>query len=147
MMDTNIQPDDLIEVKLDACGFIDLPVAGISMGNRWAEAGQLHVESRRRRNPRWGDVVLYRIGNGMVAHRIIGTCVRHDSRWWITKGDGYWTPDRIPVADRDVLGVVVSYSIQERVVRVDKGARKFAGFMHALSGCLGRVVWPPIWPA
>ena len=134
----------MIAIRLEAAGQLELPAAGVSMGKSWAQADTLQVIARTKQPPGWGDVILYRTAGNLIAHRVVKRVVRNGAVWWITKGDGYYTPDRIPVPDADVLGVVTAYSVSGNRATFTMG-RRIAGVFHACVGRIGLLVWPPLW--
>jgi len=134
MNDNPIQPLDVLRAQLEAQGRLILPANGISMGARWRRTRTLSLLPRSHRVPRWGDVVVYRAGEGWVAHRLVRGVDRNGVAWWVTKGDGAWTPDRCLVADDDVLGVVVA--------RDGQPVRR--QWLHAFLGWLGSWWWRPV---
>jgi signal peptidase I len=65
-----------------------------------------------------GDIILYRAGDGALAHRVIRTEVRAGRPVFILRGDASVTSDE-PVEAAQVSGQVVSVTRGGRTVRLD----------------------------
>lgn len=53
-----------------------------------------------------GDIVVFRRGERLVAHRLLLSWGLGPNRWFLERGDGVGSPGR--VAARDILGLVVA---------------------------------------
>lgn len=109
------------------------------MGRRWRRAKSLSIEVCDPDARLLGRVLVYKTPTGLVAHRAVRMLRRGGSIWWITKGDGFWTPDRLPVNEEAVIGVVGSISTGAKTIRVKRS------WWHVLAGSLGSLIWPPLW--
>lgn len=121
--------------------FTEFPAEGVSMGRSWDRARSLLVETVPADRVAWADVIVYRVGSGWVAHRVVRCWSAGDRLVWITKGDGTWTPDRLPVSANQLVGVVRGVRWSDRYDEVGPG---WAGYAHALVGWFGSFVWPPL---
>ncbi|HMP88842.1 MAG TPA: hypothetical protein PJ991_01510 [Kiritimatiellia bacterium] len=146
MSETKVQLDEALSAKLEACGHISLPSSGISMGRRWQDAVSLRVAARKLVEPRIGDVIVCQYDGHLIAHRALKRVERHGKWWWITKGDGAWFPDRIPMPDCSVLGRVEKFSDQAgRVTDATSGPSRLYRWLHIAIGRIGVLFRPPIW--
>lgn len=66
-------------------------------------AGGIVFTDTGRRSPSAGEVITYRIGEGLVTHRV----VRKEKNVYITKGDANRGEDPVPVEPSRVMGTVV----------------------------------------
>jgi len=138
--------DDIHTIELDLRGHIELPARGISMGRKWRQATSLSIVVHEKQFSLWGKVLVYKTPAGLVAHRAVRFVKRDGKRWWITKGDGFFTPDRLPVFEDAVIGVVDAIKQNDQVYTIDAGCFRYAGLMHAVLGYIGALIWRPIWP-
>lgn len=136
---------EILENVLDVHGEIVLPARGISMGGKWAHADALVLEVWDRRKSPVGRVAVYRAGSGLVAHRIVRGAMREGKRWFITKGDGAITPDRIPIREDAVVGLVTAYRQGERIIALKGLNAGLCAAVHLVIGFTGSFVWRPIW--
>ncbi len=111
-----------------------VPVAGLSMGPKWAEAAAVLVAGVRHRRPRLGEVVLARTPTGRIAHRVIWRRGRARRRQWLTLGDGNTTFDDW-LEDECVLGVVTGVEDSRGAVRP---IRRWAGLLRGWGRLLAR---------
>jgi len=137
--------DDIHTIALDVHGYIELPARGISMGRTWRGATSLSIVVHDRETSLWGHVLVYKTPAGLVAHRAVRSISRNGERWWITKGDGFLTPDRLPVNDVSVIGVVDAMKKNEHIYKIDAGWHRCTGLWHAVLGYAGSLLWRPIW--
>jgi hypothetical protein len=121
--------------------FTEFPAEGVSMGRSWCRARSLLVETVLAEHVAWADVIVYRGGTGWVAHRVVRCLSGEDSLAWVTKGDGTWTPDRLPVSADQLVGVVRGVRWTDRY---DEVRPEWFGRAHALVGWIGSFVWPPL---
>lgn len=111
-----------------------VPVAGLSMGRKWAEAAAVQVTGILHRTPRLGDVVLARAPAGRIVHRVIWRRSRAGRRLWLTLGDGNATFDDW-LADDAVLGVVTRV---EDACGVARPLRRWPGLLRGWGRLLAR---------
>ena len=111
-----------------------VPVAGASMGRRWAEAAAVQVTGVLHRTPRLGDVVLARTPAGRIVHRVIWRRCRAGRHQCLTLGDGNATFDDWLEADA-VLGVVTRVEDSGGVARP---VGRWAGLLRGWSRLLAR---------
>jgi len=123
----------------------EFPASGMSMGTRWRRVDSIVTIPPDRQLPRWSNIIVYQTPDGLVAHRIV-RCIKKDGkRWWITKGDGFLAPDRIPVDDNDVLGVAVAVRTATDLISLDTTSENIRGMFHGLIGRITLLIWPPLW--
>ena len=113
-----------------------VPVAGLSMGENWAEAAAVRVTGVRHRRPRMGEVVLARTPAGRIAHRVIWRRIRAGRGEWLTRGDGNATFDDW-LEDDGLLGVVTHVEDTRGVARP---VRRWAGLLRGWCRLLARQV-------
>jgi hypothetical protein len=111
-----------------------VPVAGLSMGRKWAEAAAVQVTGILHRTPRLGDVVLARTPTGRIVHRVIWRRFRAGRHLWLTLGDGNATFDDW-LEDDAVLGVVTSVENSGGVARP---VRRWSGLLRGWGRLLAR---------
>jgi len=93
---------------LETFPHIRMRVTGNCMIPDLCPGDTVSIVSRTRRLPRWGDIVLVRLGDGMRLHRLVWRWpFASERRLWLTK------PDRSAVCDprvshADLLGIVVA---------------------------------------
>ena len=101
------QPDSialaLLPLRLQTATEADLPVTGLSMGSLTRNASHVRVQ-RLAGEPAFGDVILFRTQQQLVAHRVIS--IRRRDEQILTKGDACPTADP-PVAKDTILGKVI----------------------------------------
>jgi hypothetical protein len=93
---------------------------GDSMGRGWGPEALLGVRPVSPAVPPLrGDVIVYEMGDGVLAHRVI--LRRRAPEGWIytTQGDARWQPDQIPVPESCVRGVVIRVWRGNRELRLD----------------------------
>ena len=66
-----------------------------------------------------GDVILYRSGNGMIAHRVIRRKDFDEGTFLVTKGDNLRHPDAL-VTPSDILGKVVRMESNGKEIQLQK---------------------------
>jgi signal peptidase I len=125
----------------------EYPAQGMSMGKRWQDAMSLIVLSPEHKKPRWSDVILYQTSRGLVAHRVVQITQRNGRCWFITKGDGYWMPDRVPIVESDILGTIISVRKMNRLLNADSISERIRAILAGVLGWIGLWCWPPIWEA
>ena len=88
---------------------IEIRLRGTSMGSSLASGSLVHIEPSRLEALSTGDVVAFRDGDRLVAHRIAYIGRRQASRCFaVPIGDAYSFPDR-PVNETEILGRVTEY--------------------------------------
>lgn len=95
--------------------------AGDVLQIRPASAGEL----------RRGDVVAFRSGGQVLAHRIVG----FENGAFRTQGDGNWRRDSTPLVPGEIIGLVAERERAGRRSQVAGGGqgRRRAGILHALA--------------
>ena len=116
------------------------------MGRGFTGAEALVVCPCPPRAPRWGDVLVYSVGEKWVAHRALRRFRRDGRTWWITKGDGHWTVDRWPVAEEEVLGIVTAYVRRGQLNQLTGWRETLRRSVAGLSGWYSLIRHPPIRP-
>ena len=83
-----------------------------------------------------GDVVFYRSGDRLLAHRVIGFVFEADQVRIRARGDGFLQEDP-PVSEPDVVGRVEAihrpWRGRERIIPLDRGIRHRLGILVARS--------------
>jgi hypothetical protein len=75
-----------------------------------------------------GDVVFYRSGSRLVAHRVVGFLSDGEENYFVTRGDGLIHEDRL-ANEKDLIGRVETVQ-RQRAIRLERG----------LYGLMGRLV-------
>ena len=80
---------------------------------------------------RLGDVVAFRSGGQVLAHRIVG----FEDGVFRTQGDGNWRRDSAPLAPAEIIGLVAERERAGKLSPVAGGNRglRRAGILHALA--------------
>ena len=90
------------------------------MGPTWGPDALLGVRPLKPCEPAsLGDVIVYELAGGVLAHRVIVRRRTPEGRVYITQGDASWQPDQLPVPESAVRGVVVLVSRSAREFRLD----------------------------
>ncbi|MBU4460460.1 MAG: hypothetical protein KJ579_07830 [Verrucomicrobia bacterium] len=90
------------------------------MGTGWGPEALLGVRSVSPSSPPLrGDVIVYEMGDGVLAHRVIARQRTPEGWRYVTQGDARWQPDQIPVSESCVRGVVVRVWRGNREMRLD----------------------------
>lgn len=79
---------------------------------------------------RIGDVVLCRIGAGLILHRVVALRSEGASLWVTTRGDGRRSEDR-PVLRDAIVGRVVAATRFGRLLRLDGVGGRVVGYVAA----------------
>lgn len=74
-----------------------------------------------------GDVIVYKAGRRMVAHRLVSKRKENNRVVLICQGDTFMRPDP-PIQADQVLGKVVAVSRNGRTVRLDTAKSRLIGF-------------------
>ena len=110
----------LAQDVLTASGELRLVASGSSMLPALQAGDMLTFRCRRRVHPRVGQVVLYRYEGRLIAHRLRA---RGANGHWIIRGDSSPDRDDLPVADADLLGVLVGQQRGQRELNPDRTPR------------------------
>lgn len=93
---------------------------GVSMGPTWGPEALLGVRPVSPADPPLcGDVIVYEMGDGVLAHRVVFRRRSPEGWSYVTQGDARWQPDRIPVPESRVRGVVVRVWRGNQELRMD----------------------------
>ena len=93
---------------------------GVSMGPAWGPDALLGVRPLNpSAPPSLGDVIVYELAGGVLAHRVVGRRRTPEGRVYITQGDARWRPDQLSVPESAVRGVVVRVSLSAMEFRLD----------------------------
>lgn len=94
---------------------------GISMGPAWSEDALLVTRPPSRFRPvRRGDVVVYELGGGLIAHRVVRIRRTRAGIRYPTQGDGSWSPDEIEIGPDAIRGIVVAVMMNGRTVKMKR---------------------------
>ena len=89
---------------------------GSSMGRRWGPKALLMTRPLQSgERARFGDVVVYELGEGLIAHRVVGVRDVAGGAMYRTQGDAAWTPDGLEIPEVRVRGVVVGVVCGEKM--------------------------------
>ena len=88
---------------------------------------------------RMGDVVAFRSGGQVLAHRIVG----FENGAFQTQGDSNWRPDSAPLAPAEIIGLVAQRERAGRLSQVAGGGRglRRAEALHALAFLRWGILW------
>ena len=120
---------DLVAGAMARFGALRLKVSGCSMLPSIWPGDVLSIQKANLRNLSPADVVVFRRGSRLFAHRLLRTVTDAGSTYLATRGDGLEEPD-LPVWPADVLG---------RVIRVERGP--FRLDPRAPTGPSWRLAW------
>ncbi len=82
-----------------------------------------------------GDVILYRSGGGLTAHRVIGKRKSEGKSFFITKGDNLEYKD--PLVDHlELLGRVVKVESGQKEIELDSFLRRLSNYIIAVTSPL-----------
>lgn len=127
---------DLAHELVDAGASFCFTARGWSMYPFVKEGDVLQVVPVTFRELGIGDVVFYRSGSRLLAHRVIGFVFEADQVWIRARGDGFLQEDP-PVSEPDVVGRVNMihrpWRGRERIIRLDRGFRHRLGVFVARS--------------
>jgi len=100
---------DLLSLALKQNGRVLSDFRGNSMRPTLTEGMQILIEKIEPKDVKPADIILYRRGNSMVAHRVIRIFQKDAGRLFITKADGHsYHVDHIPIPQDDLIGRVQS---------------------------------------
>jgi hypothetical protein len=95
--------EEILSFFFQGKGEIVLNIDGFSMGREVARHGSIYVYPLDN-PPKRGDVLLIKLGESYVVHRMISKINEKDKKI-ITKGDNCVTAD-MPVSYKDIIGLV-----------------------------------------
>jgi len=96
------------------------------------KSGQvIHVRPVSVSEIRYGDIIFYYNGNNVIVHRVIRKYRGKNKTKIVTKGDALRYPDKDISAD-SILGKVVAFEREERVVRIDKAPMSFVNILYTM---------------
>ncbi len=75
-----------------------------------------------------GDVVFFRSGQRLLAHRVVGHGLHGQELCLRVRGDRFLYEDP-PVYGRDLVGRVGSVCRKQRIVRLDRGLNRYLGLL------------------
>ena len=110
----------LAQETLATSGGLRVIASGTSMLPAIQPGDTLLFRCRSLAPPRANQVVLYRHEGRLIAHRL--RALSPDGRW-IIRGDSSPNRDDLPVADADLLGVLVSQMRNERTLDPERRPR------------------------
>lgn len=122
---------------------LSAPCRGGSMRGTLKEGDRLWLRAVPAETLRRGDVVAYRSGGQVMAHRIVG---RQGAAFRV-QGDGHWRPDAAALDPENIIGRVEARErngLRSPVAGGGRGARR-AAVLHAaafLRGCILNVLAP-----
>ena len=98
---------DLVAECLRRFGYARLRVTGSSMLPSIWPGDVVHVEAAHPESLELGDIVLFRRGARLFAHRLLHSPAHKNLNLFVTRGDALPSPDP-PVSSSDILGRVAS---------------------------------------
>ncbi len=127
---------ELVNKLIDAGASFRFTARGWSMYPLVREGDELQVVPVSFRELGIGDVVFYRSGERLLAHRVIGFVFEAAQVRIRARGDGFVQEDP-PVSEPDVLGRVETihrpWRGRERIIRLDRGIYHGLGILVARS--------------
>ncbi|MGB8991648.1 MAG: S24 family peptidase [Desulfobaccales bacterium] len=118
---------DLLAHNVGVC----LPANGASMFPAIPGGSVIRVEPVKVEDLRRGDVILYRVGDRMIAHRLVGKVQVHGRIRLITRGDAFPGTALEEVEPSQVLGRVAAIRWGRWQMRIDAGLGRFGGRLAA----------------
>jgi signal peptidase I len=118
---------ELLADNVEIC----MPAQGISMFPAIPGGSVLRVESVKVEDLRRGDVIVYRVKDRMVAHRLIRQELVQGRIRLITRGDAFPRTALEEVEPSQVLGRVAAIRWGRWQVRIDVGLGRFLGMVVA----------------
>ena len=118
---------DLLADNVEIC----LQAQGISMFPAIPGGSVLRVEPVKVEDLRRGDVIVYRVMDRMVAHRLIRKELVHGRTRLITRGDAFRRTALEEGEPSQVLGRVAAFRWGRWQVRIDAGLGRFLGRVAA----------------
>lgn len=91
-------------------------VIGSSMSPILRKGNKIYVEPVEISDLSVGDIVLYRRGENMVAHRLVGIEQKNNGFIFLTKGDTFSSEDE-PLREKDIIGRV--YAVEKRGITLN----------------------------
>lgn len=137
MNDKKINPLALSKEILGGGISLRIPTVGISMHPMIRAGDIIVVESARVDDISIGDIVLYCLGEKMVAHRVIRRRVENGKMVLVTKGDSCPNFDK-PVFPEHVIGKVITIQKKEREVRLDTNLGRLINLFWVMVSFLRR---------
>ncbi|MBN1671888.1 MAG: signal peptidase I [Kiritimatiellae bacterium] len=131
----------LLTQALSAGGEITLQLSGLSMEPAIRNSDSIVVHGVAPGRVRVGDVVLFRAGSDLVAHRVIRRRTTHGRLAFQTKGDMRLLPDAPESAAGDLLGRVTAVRKDGQEVSLTGPAARAAGRAAALYGRASAAAW------
>ena len=110
----------LAQEALAASGGLRVVASGSSMLPAILPGDTLTFRCRRQVTPRSGQVVLFRHEGRLIAHRLR---TRAADGHWIIRADSSPGLDDLPVADADLLGVLVGQQRRRQALDPDRAPR------------------------
>uniref|UniRef100_A0A7V6A2N6 Peptidase S24/S26A/S26B/S26C domain-containing protein n=1 Tax=Desulfobacca acetoxidans TaxID=60893 RepID=A0A7V6A2N6_9BACT len=99
-----------------------LKTRGHSMAPLIRSSGLIQVVPVHPEDLLWGDIVVYRQGDQVVAHRLVGRRQRGNNLCLATRGDAFSWQSREEISAAQVLGRVAAVrSRRGREIRIDTG--------------------------
>jgi signal peptidase I len=99
---------DVIAAGLERDGRVMTLFSGRSMQPTLREGMRLLVEKIPPEDVNPCDIIMYREGDSLVAHRVIGKTRKDNAPVFITKGDNHAYIDPVYVPYKDLMGIVRS---------------------------------------
>ncbi|MCW3785916.1 S24/S26 family peptidase [Plebeiibacterium sediminum] len=112
---------------------VDIPVYGLSMFPFYLPEDHVRVGKVNFDTLKPGDVVVFKSGNKLVAHRLLK--IDRNRKFLICKGDGLIYKDKIIFND-DVVGVVCQHFRNSRVIKSYPLIRRVMVFITPFTGFL-----------
>ncbi|TVR70734.1 MAG: signal peptidase I [Marinilabiliales bacterium] len=140
-MDQRMLKDEIVELGgelLEGKHLVRFRMRGHSMYPVFKDGDIGTVEKCDPAELKRGDIIVFRQGDNLVAHRLVKALVRDGGLLLIARGDRNRVADK-PFAADQLIGKIVSFQKGKRVRSVDAPLFRFAGFCI---GRFGRVLVP-----
>lgn len=116
-----------------------VPVSGRSMLPLLHDGDRVLV-AHGERAPRWSEIIVFRQGDRLVVHRLLGRHSGPAGVFFLTKGDNAAACDPL-VAASNVVGRVVAFERDGRRSRLDTGVGIAFGWLVAAAGLVVQVAY------
>ncbi|MEA3432197.1 MAG: signal peptidase I [candidate division WOR-3 bacterium] len=122
---------------------VRIPVIGVSMFPLFKTGDIILFEPLTHSDVSIGNVIVYKQGERMVAHRLMKIYQNNERITLVTKGDTFPDFDD-PIYPEEVLGKVVAVERNGRLIRLNRGLGRLANFVLAKISPFSRWIYPSL---